>query len=390
MNASAVRFLFVMIGVMVLVTLAAFTLQRLMDTKKPRVQHLLHSPWWPVALAVVVWSIYTIVAILIRSPGSTLRALLESLPMGLFMVGVTLASQLRTRRGTTLRCVRCDYDLSGLESPCPECGSAWSKTSGTVLGTRAWSPRILLLALPLMLPLLATFILPFFGGPLLTQRLVARVLPTDSLIADAAFARGFTTDTWAELNRRTLTPAQRETLAQGLLTRTALQLHAWGDEAKWLTAEFAAGRLSLNTQRAVLSRFVPLALAPDAASGTSIIGIAPASAWGLGDAFLGWSLFVVRGPAMNELRIEVAPPHPDEIALDRTLVATPPDVSVARKTLATNDFLHTGPVPAGATVTLWLIAEPRQRGPQPVIWSDGTPMTAPDALLVRLDLTASK
>jgi hypothetical protein len=373
--------------------LLAITGQRLMDSKNPRFLRYLQNPWQPIFFAVVVWSIYTIAVVIIRSPGSTLRAVIESLPMGLFMVGFTLVGQIRARQGSVRRCARCDYDLSGAAADsgtCPECGSTWDNVSGTVKGTRAWSPRLLLIAIPFMLPMLATFLIPLFGGVLYTQKLVARILPTDSLIADAARVRGFTMDVWDELRRRTLTPEQRETLAQGLLTRDALRLHAGGDEAKWLVAEFTAGRLSLETQRAMLARFVPLALAPDAATGTSVVGVAPESAWGLADAFLGWSIFIVRGPAINPLRIEVSPPHPDEVALDRSLVAIPPSVSVRRAVFGADILMHTGPIPADTTLTLWLIAEPRTRAAQPVVWTDGTPMTAPDALVVRLDLRASK
>jgi hypothetical protein len=391
MDAVVQRLLVIFVCGMVFLALAAILVQRSMDSTNPRLLRFLKSPWQPIVFAVGVWSIYTIAAAIIRTPGSTLRAVIDSLPMGLFMVGFTLLAQIRARRGTLRRCARCDYDLTGTAADsgtCPECGSTWDTISGTVKGTRAWSPRIFLVAIPLMLPVLATFILPFVGGPLLTQKLVARILPTGSLIADASYARGFTMDTWAELNRRTLTAEQRETLARGLLTRDALRLHAWGDEAKWLRAEFTAGRLSLETQRAVLARLVPLILVPDA-TGTSLVGIAPESAWGLADAFVGWSIFVVRGPAINPLRIEVAPPHPDEVVVDRALVDAPPSVSVRRAVFGTDLLKHTGPVPADATLTLWLIAEPRERAAQQVIWTDGTPMTAPDALVVRFDLNAS-
>jgi hypothetical protein len=390
MESWVLRLMLVFAVGMSALVIAAILGQRLMDSKNPRLHRFFQNRWQPIVFAVFVWSIYTVVAVVIRSPGSTLRALLESLPIGLFMIGVTLIGLIRARQGTTLRCARCDYDLAGVEGTCPECGSAWNQTSGTIRGTRAWSPRLLLIAVPFMLPFLATMILPFVGGPLLTQKLVARALPTGSLIADAAHTRGFTMDTWTELRRRTLTPEQRETLAQGLLTRDALRLHAWGDEAKWLVAEFAAGRLSLETQRAMLARYVPLTLAPESASGTTVLGLAPESAWGLSGAFAGWSIFIVRGPAINPLRLEVAPAHPDEIALDQTIVATPPSVSLRRAFFGTELFKTTGPIPPDTTLTLWLFAEPRQRAAQPVTWTDSAPLTAPDALVVRFDLTASK
>lgn len=322
---------------------------------------LRERPWLRVVSAAGMWSVFVLVSMFAIGSGSVLKRGLEALPMAFFAIGLVLAVDARRRHGSTLRCAVCEYDLTGAENSdpaaarCPECGSLWDRPGWTVRGERVWSGRAFALAMLLVLPFFVTVLQPVFGG-FYMEPAILRLLPTNSVIAEVAGQTGFTMNAWSELNTRSLSPEQRERLALGLLKRNALRLHAWGDEAKWLAAEAAAGRLSLTARVATLKRYVQPVLKPSL-PGTTILADAN-HAWGLADCFSGWSIFVIPADATDEIPL---PNLGDVTKADQA-------VELARIT--------------GRSA--WLIAEPRVRQAGYVLWSENVPVMAPDAIAVPL------
>ncbi len=361
-----------------------------------RLRRFSQSRWRPVLVGIIVLAFMGTITYAVSS-GSFLRALIGAVPVASMLVGFSVFSQTLQRRGTTLRCAACEYDLTGAEpgkplekgahdAKCPECGASWGLARGTVVGERMRSKRSIALAILLMLPMLSSFIIPLVAGYSAIDKAIARVMPTGSLINQVAYVSGFRMVEWAELRTRTLTPHQRETLAQGLLTRDALQLHAWGDEAKWLVAEFAAGRLSPEIQRKVLRRYVDIGLFPIDPVGTMSIRPTEEQAWGMQGCFVGWTIFAVRGPVLDASNREIAAVLPVEIEIGQAELGTPaPAISGVSSLRTTLDTVF-GTSPPEGHLNVWIIAEPRVRTPQPVVWKDGVPVAAPDAIVVQFDL----
>ena len=360
-----------------------------------RFQGLMASPWRPVVWGSVIWAGFTSLPLIFGGGGSVLVAMIGALPMAGMFTSFSVLSISRKRRGKTVRCAACEYDLSGIQiegggpdphARCPECGGDLGKRGGTVLGEKVWSRGAIVIAVLLLIPILATFIVPAFAGYNAINKVTARILPTGSLIRQISCTKGFRMDEWAELRTRTLTPEQCDTLAAGLLTRDALQLHAWSDEAKWLVAEFAAGRLSPESHRKVLARYVDIELFPIDPVGTMSIRPTPAQAWGMQGCFAGWTIFAVRGPVLDASNQEIAPSTPDEIEIGQAELGTPSIEFSGPSSPRTKLDTIFGTIPPGGHLSVWIIAEPRVRSSQPVVWNNGVPATAADAIVVRFDL----
>jgi hypothetical protein len=363
------------------------------------------SPWRPLLAGVVMLTLFTTINVMVSS-GSVLRAMLGSLPMAMMFASFGVFGQMSKRTGSTKRCAKCEYDLSGVidESPadsqarCPECGSQWSKPGGTVVGDKRWSRLGVAFACLLLLPLLASLTLPFIVGFQSLSGPLMKIMPTGSLIKHVTSVRGFRMDEWAELRKRTLTDDQRETLVRGLLTRDALQLHAWGDEAKWIVAEFATGTLTAETKSAVLERFLGVKwLSPAEVARTQ--SLAPASgqpaiaewhivadgAWGLGGCFTGGSCFLVVSDIVGVSGTVLLPASQTEIPVDLATRSQPPAKSTWTSSSPLDQSLRVR-TQGTLRATVWIIVEPRARGPQPVVWNNGTPATAADAIVARVEL----
>lgn len=380
---------------------------RLSPRARERFVRLSSSMWRSAIFGVLVWAFLTTVNVVVGG-GSVIRAFIGSAPMALMFVGFGVLGQMATRRGDTRRCAKCEYDLSGVaeeaaaEALCPECGAAWAAPGGEVVGDKGWSPKAVVIAGLLFLPLLASLILPFTLGHNVINIATARLLPTGSLIEQVVSGRGFRMDEWAELRKRTLTPEHRESLARGLLTRDALQLHAWSDESKWFVAEFAAGTLSRETREAVLARFIGARWqTPDQAalqqalgpSGTAIERrpewtVVGDGAWGLGGCFAGWSGFVVAGEVVDSDGAVAFPASQLEMPLDIATRSQP----ASKTTWTVHDPLAPSlrvTTEGRPRVTLWLVVEPRVRDAHAVTWRDGAPVTTSDAIVTRVELDAS-
>lgn len=356
---------------------------------------LRESRWFRLSGAVVVWSLFLVLVSFLNGPGSKLKQALDSAPMAFFAVGLALASDARRRRGTTLRCASCDYDLTGAapgvetapgehEARCPECGSAWGRRGMTVRGERLWSWRAFAVAALFTLPFFAYTLVPLATGRFAVRRSILALLPTSSLIEEVTRSRGFTMDDWAELSTRTLSPAQHTRLVRGLMDLDALSLHAWSDPAKWLTAENAAGRLTPEERGLVLRRFMGLKLQRLLTGARDQWMVIRRGAGDLDGAFTGWSIFAAVGPVKNAAGATVEPPNAAEILLRAAELAAPP----------ANVGSSSGPAWTGVwrgyglSASVWLIAEPRARAAGPIEWANGEPKVADDAVVVRVDLAA--
>ena len=354
------------------------------------------SVWRAVAFGAVMWIVLTVVTLATAS-GSVLIAMLGAFPMSLMFVAIGFFARVKQRQGKTPRCSACEYDLTGTQAAepseqipdgtkCPECGALCSKPGIIVYGERVVSRPVLFIACLLLVPLFVKLTAPMIFGFSSTGAFFVSLMPTGALIKQAAYYRSFRMSEWAELRKRTFTPDQRETLAKGLLTRDALQLHAWGDEAKWLVVEFAAGRLSPEIQRMILQRYVHIGFFPIDTVGTMSIRPTAEQAWGMQGCFAGWTIFAVRGPVLDTSSREMAPPSPIEIEIDQSELGSPAAaISVVNPLRASLDNVL-GTVPPDGRLAVWIIAEPRVRTAQPVVWKDGVPVTASDAIVVRFDL----
>lgn len=350
------------------------------------------SRWAKLAIAVVVWTAFLVFVSFGVGPGSKLKRAVENAPMSCMAIGIMLATDARRRRGTTPRCAACDYDLSGAatddappDARCPECGSLWNRSGMTVRGERVWSGRLFALAALLTLPFIAFTLIPLATGRFYTTRAVVAILPTGSLIEEVSRSRSFRNDAWAELAGRTLSATQHARLVRQLLERDALSLHAWSDEAKWLIAESAAGRMPPEEQGLMLRRFVGLKLQRQLSGPRDEWTVMREGAWGLAGAFNGWTLFAAVGEVKDASGATVQPPASDEIPLDLAKLAAPP-------TNYTNYAVPAWPGVwrgSGVSATVWLIAEPGARAAGPIEWLNGAPKVEPGAVVVRVELSAT-
>lgn len=144
------------------------------------------------------------------------------------------------RRGDTLHCPKCDYEL-GVPEPeapirCPECGHPW--LGGWVKGQRVRSPRLAwtgaaLLAVPLFA--LATSYTSLGGT-------VVHMLPTGTVITLASMdAWGKNAAAWSEVTSRTLSPAQEASLAERLLDARRRSDYLYGPPSVWLETAVLKG-----------------------------------------------------------------------------------------------------------------------------------------------------
>lgn len=355
------------------------------------------SRWAKLAFTAVVWSAFLVIVAFATGPGSKLKRAVESSPMAFLMIGGTLAADARRRRGTTLRCAACDYDLTGAEpgeavvpgeheARCPECGSRWGRAGMTVRGERLWSWRAFAVAALCMVPFFAYTVFPLVTGRFTVRRTLLSVLPTGSLIEEVSRSRSFTMDDWAELNTRTLTPAQHTRLVRGLLERDALSLHAWSDGAKWFIGESVAGRLTAEERGLALQRFVGLRLQRGLSGPRDEWTVMREGAWGLDGVFAGFCIFAAVGEVKDASGATVQSRASDEIPLDLAGLATPP-ANYTNYAVPAWPGVWRG---AGVTGTVWLIAEPRARAAGPIEWLDGAPKVAADAVVVRVPLSSAE
>jgi hypothetical protein len=181
--------------------------------------------------------------------GSTLVALIDAAPMTALFAGFALIPWGIRRVGLTPRCAKCGYERSphALEDTeshprCPECGADWHAKGGIAIGERRLRPWVLVLA---GLLVVCPFVMLFLQlSHVIPARMPSTALPTPALIAEVSGApRGFTMDEWAALSKRTLTPEQERTLAEGVLNLRLRRGFAATEAEAWLSKAAASGVL---------------------------------------------------------------------------------------------------------------------------------------------------
>lgn len=350
------------------------------------------KPWpaWSglagMAIVMLVW-----VAVSSRGPGSVLKTLGDLVPMMTFYVPMCVLPLAFRRIQTRPQCAQCHYDVADLIGPdgprgprCPECGHPLTGLFGTKTERVVVSKPWLLVMLAACLPFVFTIVGVFTGHSLALHAQVLKAWPTDSLIAQVGSGQGFTSQEWVELRTRTLSRPQREDLASRLLQRDALPLHAWSDDAKWLIAEFRAGRLSPEAGRGMMKRFTSMR-GPRPGEPPEI-RLASDQAWGLDAAFNGWSIFAVRNAVRDATGAAVVEASQSESPLTITELAqsVPGSDYAARNSIA--GLAALGEVRPADRTHVWVIAEPRTRGAGAVEWKDGSPVTASDAIVLEFQI----
>ena len=309
--------------------------------------------------------------------GSVLFTAFSMMPMALCACGAVLLSGARQRRGLDVRCAHCEYPVLGLTLattpiPCPECGRGLTERAGTTRGVRAWNWRLLsvgagMLALGFAVPLSS-----FLPQRLQIRPLLLAITPTASLIEQVSTSQGFLMDEWVELRTRSLSVHEHDRLTLGLLERDSLQLHAWGDDAKWLIAQSAAGLLSDKATAGIVRRF----LGPTLRSGVgkTQLWTSDAQAWGLADCFAGRDLWLLADWGSGR-GVPVAAPQ--NLGLAPTVYTNRPGVAL------TGDQ-----IPAGVNrVWVWVFLVPKGTPAGVVTWSGTTPTMEGQLVAVPIEVS---
>lgn len=183
---------------------------------------------------------YAIIVLVANDNGlSTIMGMWWILP---FFVGMSIIGWAAHQRvGSERFCAKCDYPY--LDDPsagrCPECGSAWGGRFGVVTGRKQTNRGLVRVG--------AGVVAFGFGISLLGSLLpgvLLRMAPTSMLIYQAVHTRSFDVAYWTVLNARTLTPAQAQTLAQGLLDARLSSGRMSRDDELWIDRQARTNALS--------------------------------------------------------------------------------------------------------------------------------------------------
>jgi hypothetical protein len=137
------------------------------------------------------------------------------------------------RKGESLHCPKCDYELGVEESEaprrCPECGEPW--LGRWVKGAKVRSKPMIWIGCVLLL----IFAMLLSAGFTPLGSAVLGMLPTRTVLSIAAMdAWGHNSRAWAELNKRTLTAQDEAAFATSLLDRRLAAGYLYGAPAAWL------------------------------------------------------------------------------------------------------------------------------------------------------------
>lgn len=185
----------------------------------------------------------------VASGRSVVTALANQFPVLLLAVavavGLVMHPSASRRSGAGRHCAVCNYQQAPNGAPperCPECGTSWAGRGATVRGSRSSRPQALWIGGALVPA--AVGLLMFMLENSRTTNYTLRIVPTTALLHDVANEQVLNDAAVAELTRRPLTSAERETLASALLDRRLQREGFFGPAAVWFASELAAGRLS--------------------------------------------------------------------------------------------------------------------------------------------------
>ncbi|QOI99851.1 MAG: hypothetical protein HRU70_04875 [Phycisphaeraceae bacterium] len=237
----------------------------------PKASSLLRRPA-ALALAALApfplaYGLYAVIASGVSAPSAvvgiflSLPTLLEStlLTAGLALIALGLPH----RVGRSLHCASCGYqrieETDRLLSNCPECGRHWRRFGGWRVGKPAGNRARLTKGVLLAAVALSSATFRAALGEWLTAK-----LPTNILVRHVLYAPPSDTEhTWAAINRRTLTDAQKRWLAEGLLDRRRTSVLDYAS-AQWLDRRLALNELSAAAKHRYIDELCQFTLeAPD-------------------------------------------------------------------------------------------------------------------------------
>lgn len=200
--------------------------------------------WLKITGMLLIW-LAGVTAITTISGGDFFAKMLEWLYFPILIFGWELVARGWKRRGgNSTHCAKCDYQQAPDGPPserCPECGSYWAIPGGTVKGRLVRRRASFIAGISLVVLAFGSIFNFGFG----MGRWTPRVLPVGSLIREIVEApRGFVSDEWAALSRRSLSDEQRARLAAGLLEKRLRKGHLSDDGEAWFAGEIAAQRLA--------------------------------------------------------------------------------------------------------------------------------------------------
>lgn len=257
-----------MIAIVLAAILAARLQKRSWTRWEPRWGH--HHA---IACMYFTWAVaaITFTTVMTSGSGSVLVRFLTSTPGAAGMLVGGAIGALGVVRLTGGRyCRKCGYEMSEAiasdpdQAQCPECGAFWKRPGGTRDDhlTLRWAWITAGLAVGMTLS---------FGPLFLSSSVRAypvRVLPTNSLIEEAATSFSFTSDpAWQELLSRGLTDAQEARLARRLLEARQRQGFLKPIADHWLQQRIKAGALPPD----LVSRYVDEHPHPEVLEATNLL-----------------------------------------------------------------------------------------------------------------------
>ena len=234
------------------------------------------------------------------SRGSLIASSFDAMHMGLMCSGMFFIMLAFVRGGTEPRCASCEYLLEGAPDGgyevCPECGGGLRAKGSIATGRKTVIKPMIVVGVALLLLSFASF-----GRFSRGSARAVPYLPTGALIKEVTAApRGFTSNEWAELLTRPLTPSQQEDLFEGLIELRERRGHASREAEGWLDRTAMAG----SVPGALIERYFEGMLelwiaAPASVSRTSERGLR----FGFGGDFRG----NIHVPASSILRVWFVP-----------------------------------------------------------------------------------
>lgn len=160
--------------------------------------------------------------------------------MPLIVGTVLIQGGVSRRVGESLHCPSCEYefgftDAEDAPAKCPECGYAW--IGRLKKGRRLRSTRLIVTGI------VVAVTGAIVGNPIFYMKSVAPLLPTSVLIAGTYTSAGTLDDLWNELEKRPLSDATINRLAERMLPRRGRIARDYGPGG-WLDAMIAQGKLS--------------------------------------------------------------------------------------------------------------------------------------------------